>query len=159
MSSAGGYALAYSEARRELEDQERLIAELRTRAGVLIAAAAVATSFFGGQVLAERGIGMAAWVAIGCFVLLGFVVLAVLWPWRDWVFSLAPEALIATYLEPAEGRPLEIHAIHRDLAIHMGRSAAANRRQLAALTLIFRAGALLLVVEMLTWVVALLGRR
>jgi hypothetical protein len=41
----------------------------------------------------------AAWIAIGCFVLLGFVVLMVLWPRRDWEFSLAPDQFIATYLE------------------------------------------------------------
>jgi hypothetical protein len=46
-----GYALAYREARRGLDDQERSAVELRARAGALIAAAAIATSFFGGQTL------------------------------------------------------------------------------------------------------------
>lgn len=43
-----GYALAYEEAKRALEEQERVVAELRSRAGVLIGAAAITTSFFGG---------------------------------------------------------------------------------------------------------------
>jgi hypothetical protein len=155
--SVDGYALAYSEARRGLEDQERLVAELRTRASVLIAAAAVATSFFGGRALTGQVIGAAAWVAIGCFVLIGFAVVLVLWPSRNWVFSIAPAELIGTYLEPVEGRPLELHAIHRDLALHMGRNAAANRRQLAILTLAFRVGTLLLVLELMAWILALLA--
>jgi hypothetical protein len=67
------------------------------------AAAAITTSFFGGQTLVKRDISAAAWIAIGCFVLLGFAVLLVLWPRRDWEFSLAPDQFIATYLEPAEG--------------------------------------------------------
>jgi hypothetical protein len=141
-----GYALAYREAMRGLEDQERSAVELRTRAGALIAAAAIATSFLG-------------WVAIGCFVLLGVVVLVMLWPRRDWAFSLAPEDFIAMYLEPSDGEPLELHLIERDLALHMGRSIEFNRDQLNALVTVFRVGALLLVTEMLAWVVALAAVR
>lgn len=154
-----GYELAYTEARRGLEDQLRSVAELRARAGALIAAAAIATSFFGGRALVGQSIDAAAWVAIGCFVLVGFAVLLVLWPSRNWVFSISPGELVVTYLEPEEGDPLAVHAIHRDLALHMGRNAAANRRQLAMLTLLFRAGTLLLVLEMLAWIVALVAQR
>ncbi len=156
--AGGGYALAYREARRGLEDQERSVVELRARAGTLIAAAAITTSFFGGQTLVRGGIAPAAWMAIGCFVLLGFAVLLVLWPRRDWEFSLAPDEFIATYLEPADGEPLALHLIERDLALHMGRSAELNRRQLRTLMTVFRFGALLLVVEVLAWAVALVAQ-
>ncbi|MFI5005002.1 MAG: hypothetical protein ACHQE6_08305 [Solirubrobacterales bacterium] len=158
-TSGAGYALAYREARRGLEDQERSVVELRARAGALIAAAAITTSFFGGQTLARRDIGGAGWVAIGCFVLLGFAVLLVLWPRRDWEFSLAPDEFIATYLEPTDGEPMELHLIERDLALHMGRSAELNRRQLRTSMTVFRLGALLLVAEVLAWVVALVAQR
>ncbi len=154
-----GYALAYREARMGLEDQERSVVELRARAGALIAGAAVTTSFFGGQTLARHHISARAWIAIGCFVLLGFVVLLVLWPRRDWEFSFAPDQFIATYLEPAEGKPLALHLIERDLALHMGRSAELNRRQLRTLMGVFRVGAVLLVVEVLAWVFALVVQR
>ena len=154
-----GYALAYREARRGLEDQERSVVELRTRAGALIAAAAITTSFFGGQTLARHDVDAAGWVAIGCFVLLGFAVLVMLWPRRDWELSLAPAEFIATYLEPADGEPLELHLVERDLALHMGRSAKFNRGQLDKLVTIFRFGALLLVIEVLAWVIALATTR
>lgn len=154
-ASPEGYSLAYREARRGLEDQERSVVELRTRAGALIAAAAITTSFFGGQTLVRHDIGAAAWVAIGCFVLLGFAVLLVLWPRRDWEFSLAPDQFIATYLEPVDDEPLALHLIERDLALHMGRSAELNRYQLGILMRVFRVGAILLVVEVLAWVLAL----
>jgi hypothetical protein len=55
-----GYALAYREARRGLEDQERSVVELRARAGALIAAAAITTSFFGSQTLVKHEISTAA---------------------------------------------------------------------------------------------------
>jgi hypothetical protein len=154
-----GYALAYREARRGLEDQERSVVELRARAGALIAAAAITTSFFGSQTLTRHDVGVAGWVAIACFVLLGFAVLVMLWPREDWEFSLAPKDFIATYLEPAEGEPLESHLIERDLALHMGRSTKFNREQLNTLVTVFRFGALLLVVEVLAWVVALVAAR
>jgi hypothetical protein len=150
-----GYALAYREAMRGLEDQERSAVELRTRAGALIAAAAISTSFFGSQAFARHVVGVAGWVAIGCFVLLGFIVLVMLWPRRDWAFSLAPEDFIAMYLEPSDGESLELHLVERDLALHMGRSIEFNRDQLNALVTVFRVGALLLIAEMLAWVVAL----
>ncbi|HXD54331.1 MAG TPA: hypothetical protein VN618_06230 [Solirubrobacteraceae bacterium] len=72
---------------------------------------------------------------------------------------MAPDKFIATYLEPAEGEPLALHLIERDLALHMGRSAELNRRQLGTLMGVFRAGALLLVVEVLAWVAALVLQR
>lgn len=154
-ASPGGYSLAYREASRWLEYQERSVGELRARAGALIAAAAITTSFFGSQTLMRHDISAAAWVAIGCFVLLGFAVLLVLWPRRDWEFSLEPDQFIATYLEPVDDEPLALHLIERDLALHMGRSAERNRRQLRTLMTTFRVGAILLVVEVLAWVVAL----
>jgi hypothetical protein len=120
-----------------------------------MAAAAITTSFFGGQSLFRHDIGVSGWIAIGCFVLLGFALLLILWPSHDWEFSLAPREFIATYLEPVDGEPLEIHLIQRDIALHMGRSAELNRRQLRTLTIAFRLGALMLMAEVLAWVVTL----
>ena len=45
------FRLAYEEAKRGLDDQEQAVVELRPRAGTLIAAAAITTSFFGSQAL------------------------------------------------------------------------------------------------------------
>ncbi len=151
-----GYAVAYAEAQRSLDEQERAVVELRTRAGTLIAAAAITMSFFGGHALLNDDLHAFGWVAIGCFALVGLAVLLILWPRRDWEFSLAPSEFIATYLEPEHGEPLQLQLILRDLALHMGRSAALNRRQLRTLMITFRTGVLLLVIEVLAWVLALL---
>jgi hypothetical protein len=151
-----GYALALEEARRALEDQERTVVELRTRAGTLIAAAAITTSFFGGPSLAHDEINAAAWAAIAAFVGLGVAMLVIVWPRRDWEFSLAPSEFIATYLEPVEGDVLALPLIHRDLALHMGASADLNRHQLRILMIVFRIGCLLLMIEVLGWVVAII---
>jgi hypothetical protein len=97
------------------------------------------------------------WVAIGCFVLLSLAVLVMLWPRRDWSFSLAPAEFIGTYLERADGEAVELHLIERDLALHMGRSIRFNSAQLNRLAGVFRCGAVLLLIEVLAWVVALVA--
>jgi len=151
-----GYALAYEEAKRALEEQERVVAELRSRAGVLIGAAAITTSFFGGRMLG-RHVHALSWIAIACFALLGVTVLIVLWPWRDWRFTINAQAFIQTYLEPPDGEPLELSVIHRDLALHMSASWDANRRQLRWLLRAFRLTAVLLIGEVVFWIIALIS--
>jgi hypothetical protein len=98
------FRLAYEEAKRGLDDQEQAVVELRSRAGTLIAAAAITTSFFGSQALRSH-VHVMSWIAIGCFVALGASVLVILWPRRDWEFTLSPERFISTYLEPTDGDP------------------------------------------------------
>lgn len=89
---------------------------------------------------------------------LGAAVLVILWPRRDWEFTLSPARFINTYLEPSEGEPLSLPLIHRDLALHMGRSASLNRKQLRWLMTAFRIGALLLVAEVVAWVIVLVNQ-
>jgi hypothetical protein len=45
----------YEEARRALDGQERALGAFRTRAGVVLSAAAIVTSFLGGQALGATG--------------------------------------------------------------------------------------------------------
>lgn len=146
------YELAYEEAKRALDVQESVVNELRTRSGILIAAAAITTSFFGGRALADGDVGTAGWFAIAAFGLVGASVLAVLWPRTDWAFTVNAQRFIATYVESAEG-PLPLSAIHRDLALHMSASYVVNARQLRLLTIAFRLGAIFLVGEVTAWVV------
>lgn len=151
------YQLAYEEARRALDEQERAVVELRGRAGQLVAAAAITTSFFGGQALHHR-LDPMGWIAVGCFVALSLAVLAILWPRRDWEFNLSPAQFINIYVEPNDDEPLSLPEIHRDLALHMGNSASVNRKQLRWLTGAFRLGAALLVAEVIAWVIVLINR-
>ncbi len=70
-SDPAAYNLAYEEAKRALEEEERAVSELRSRPGQLIAAAAITTSFFGGRAIGSH-VHLASWVAIGCFIGLSF---------------------------------------------------------------------------------------
>ena len=151
------YLLAYDEAKRALDEQERAVFELRSRAGQLIAGAAITTSFFGGQALRHE-LHTMSWIAVACFVALSIAVLVILWPRRDWEFNLSPAQFINTYVEPVDAEPLDLPGIHRDLALHMGNSAALNRKQLRWLTGAFRIGAVLLVAEVIAWVIVLINQ-
>ncbi len=78
---------------------------------------------------------------------------------RDWEFVLSPAQFIDTYyIEPAGAEALDLPVIHRDLALHMGQSAELNRTQLRFLTGAFRAGAILLVAEVVAWVAVLVNQ-
>jgi hypothetical protein len=153
------YELAYQEAKRALEEQESTVSETRSRAGQLIAAAAITTSFFGGQAITAHHVHTAAWFAIGCFIALSLSVLVILWPRHDWQFMVSPANLIATYIEPVDDPPVDLATIHRDLALHMDTSIESNRRQLGWVFGAFRVGALLLAGEVVAWVIALVYPR
>jgi hypothetical protein len=66
---ARSYELAFQEGARALDSQERAVNELRSRAGVLIAAAAITTSFFGSRAVTGGPPSMASWAAIVSFAL------------------------------------------------------------------------------------------
>lgn len=154
--SATGYALALEEARRALDEQERAVTDIRSRAGTLISAAAIATSFLGGPLLARAELGVAGWIAIVAFVAVSAATFVILWPRRPLELSLRPRRIIAAYLERPDGRTYTASAIERDLALYMDFSASQNRRQLRLLEISFRFATLMLTTEILAWVAALL---
>jgi hypothetical protein len=78
------YALAFSEGVRALSEQQAVIDSFRTRSGLLLSGAAIATSFLG-QASLEHGTSFFTWFAIALFGLLGAAVVAILWPRDDWV--------------------------------------------------------------------------
>ena len=150
------YRLAFDEGGRALDAQERSVNELRSRAGVLLAAAAITTSFFGSRIIGRGDPTLAGWCAIAAFALVAAAVLIVLWPWRDWEFNANPVELIATYVETAS--PATLAEVHRDLALHRSASWTSNARFVGRLHLALRVGLILVAVEVCAWVVALAGQ-
>ncbi len=74
------YRLAYEEALRSIDHQEATLDELRSRAGLLLAALSVVTSFLGGYAFASGGFRPAAVVATLAFGLAGLTLVGLLWP-------------------------------------------------------------------------------
>jgi len=152
---ADGYALALEEARRALDEQERAVAQLSTRAGLLISAAAVVTSLLGGPVLARGALDLAAWIATAAFMGLAAAALSILRPRRDWEFALHPAALIGNYLETPSAERCASGDLRRELALNMGTSVTRNERELDSMMTTFNIGSVLLAIEILAWVASI----
>jgi len=147
------YKLAYDEAVRALSQQQSVLDNFRTRAGILLSGAAIATSFLGGEALRDGVLGLWSWIAIAAFGVLGTCALAILWPRHDWEFVAGPRRLIATYIETED--PLPLPDIYRDLALHMEDSYDENSVRLQWLIVIFRVAGIALGIEILAWIVDL----
>ncbi len=150
------YRLAYDEALRSIGHQEKALDELRSRAGLLLAALSVATSFLGGAAVDAHGFGPMAGVAIGLFAAAGLVLVSLLLPRTGWMFRFDPAAIIGDYVETEEPtKPATISAMHRDLALHLGDNCVANEDRIDRLWRRFQLACTLMVVEVGAWVVAL----
>jgi hypothetical protein len=148
---ASAYELAFAEAGHALDAQEQTLRDLIARAGMLMAAAAVITSVFGGQVIAHDGVGSAVIAAFVAFSVVGLVVANVLWPRADWEFETWAIDLLTEYIEPAD---VPLAMIHRDLAIHRAASARRNLGRLRRTSRSLQFGMGALVIEVVAWVVA-----
>jgi hypothetical protein len=146
------YRVAYDEAVRALSEQQGAIESFRTRAGLLLSAAAITTSFLGAQALDSGSSNVSTWLALTAFVSVAVVSLAILWP-RRWEFTANPRDVIQTYIEADEPAPIE--ELHRDLSLHMNNSYIENREGLEQLSVFFQIASGLLTVEVVLWIIAI----
>jgi hypothetical protein len=84
---------------RALDKQERLVEELRARAGVVLAASSVAISFLGGRGFGGPGSIAAAALALSSFVVSVSGAVFVLLPWHDVRFALSASDVIENLIE------------------------------------------------------------
>lgn len=146
------YKVAYDEAVRALSEQQAVIDSFRTRAGLLLSAAAITTSFLGAQALDGGDSNLAAWLALVGFVGVAAISLAILWP-RRWEFTANPRDVIQTYIEAET--PALIEELHRDLSLHMHNSYVENRAGLEQLAIFFQIASGMLTVEVILWIIAI----
>lgn len=146
------YGVAYDEAVRALSEQQAVIDSFRTRAGLVLSAAAITTSFLGAQALEGGHSHWAAWLALVAFIGVAVMSLAILWP-RRWEFTANPQEVIQTYIESSDPAPIE--ELHRDLSLHMHNSYTDNRKGLEQLAAFFQVASGLLAVEVVLWIIAI----
>ena len=146
------YRVAYDEAVRALSEQQAVIDSLRTRAGILLSAAAITTSFLGAQALDGGDSGLAVWLAMTSFVSVALASLAILWP-HEWEFTTNPQDVIQTYIEGDKPAPIE--ELHRDLSLHMRESFIRNLKGQEQLAILFQIASGLLTIEVVFWVIAI----
>jgi hypothetical protein len=150
--------LAYDASLRAIADQEGVLEGLRSRAGTLFAAAALVTSFLGGQALAHTtrlAHGSWAGVAIACFVGTSLLTLTILWPFRL-RFSLSSQEIIEIVdSRQSSGNPVSAAEAYREIALRLELNYDANLVTIRRLLSAFRVAIVLLVAEVASWIVVL----
>jgi hypothetical protein len=146
------YKVAYEEAVRALSEQRVAIDSLRARAGLLLSAAAITTSFLGAQALGSGESSTFSWLALTGFLGLAIISLAILWP-RSWEFATDQSGLIRSYIEAEQPAPIEI--LHRDLSLHMDNSYLESWEGFGQLAALFQVASGLLTIEVILWIIAI----
>lgn len=142
--------LAYEQAQKALEQQERQVDELRQRTGTLLGAAALTASFFGTAALGRDGVVapiILAGVALVVTVLSG---LFVLYP-HEMVFATDARRLYDA-LKPDQDDP---ERLHLRLAFGLRDTRERNGRRLDWLARCLALSSIALVVQIACWTWAL----
>jgi hypothetical protein len=144
-----------------LARQQAALDNIRTRAGTLLAAASLVTSFLGAEALKDPGATAGAvdrslqdWelVAIFAFIGLAVTVLAILWP-RKFKFRISPSYYLERHIEVSE--PWTTDRLLRNLALWQEQHVLENQPKLDRMLSWFQAGSILLVVEVVAWLMDL----
>jgi len=148
-------ALAYQESVRALTVQSGVLDELRSRTGVLLAAASVASAFLGAQTLTARhalsGLPLVALISFGSVVVLCIYVLL---PGSGWAFTQDAKSLVTDYVSADQS----LDFMHESMAIEGAECRAANEERLRWRFLGFRLACLALCADIALWLLALAER-
>lgn len=137
--------IAYQESVRGLEMQVRELDELRSRTGLLLAAASVVTSFLGAEVLKQDGMTTLAVLAILAFLGVVACTLVILSPRTGWHFVQSAKKLLEDWTgEDSYG---DFAAMQRFLAEHLEDEWDHNHEKLGRLYCLFQIAIGLLGVE------------
>jgi hypothetical protein len=142
--------LAYEAANRSLDEQRTSLDELRNRTNILLSATVVATSFLAATAAKGRGKGFPPefyWAVIP-FALVIFLCVVILWPRRNWVFSLRPSDILDR-ADPSKPAAAFQSALARELEKRM----LANSSRLNLRFLVFEAAAVAVLWEIVAWTV------
>src|SRR5712691_11147208 len=113
--------LAYDASVRAIQDQAGVLDGLRTRAGTVLAAAALVSSFLGGQALRDSShleLLSLTTAAVGAFVTSALLALVILWPF-EFRFSLSARALLEAVQEHETRDEASVGELRRVLALQL----------------------------------------
>jgi hypothetical protein len=147
--------ILYTEAVRAIRQQEASVDELRSRAGVVLGATVLVTSFLGAHALAgHRDLGGWGGAAAATSALSALFALAILMPTRGWIF--ANDVLVM--LEDHSKAPATPETAYSFIADCLGKHRQKNEGRLDRLYWALRLAIVLLVVAVGAWLMQLGGR-
>jgi hypothetical protein len=148
------YALVFAEAQRAIAQQQASLDNLRSRAGNLISATAIATSFLGGFALSVDAPGFWGWLAVTFFAAIIIGALVIFLPFFRWRFENSAEVLIEEIERPDAP---DLPELQRDTAYHMFHDWEENQKKLDSLHWVFIGAGMLLILEIGAWVVEIMS--
>jgi hypothetical protein len=120
----------------------------------IVQTASIAAGFLGaGQIVSHHSFGLAAWIGVSAFGIVGLATAVVLWPRWQWKFTAAPKKMIASYLD-ASPAP-SIADISRHAAIDLADGYDHNSSRLTKLSWIIAVACIFLVVEIISFLIGL----
>jgi hypothetical protein len=144
--------IIYDEAVRGWSLQSSVLDELRSRTGVLLAAASVSAALLGSADLTKHSklspVGVGAVVAFGLVI---FLCCCVLWPTGGWEFTHDAEKLLAGYIQPE----LSLDNTYTNLALKADECRKNNNNKLKRQFCAFRWAAFALGVSIVLWLIDL----
>jgi hypothetical protein len=152
------HRLAYEASVRAIDDQARVLEDLRSRAATLVAAAALVTGFLGEAVLTRADeIAAISWTgaAIGAFIVTAAAAFAILWPVHVRFSVSARDILGLVEQRAAAKRPIGAAEALSELALRLELMYDGNSRRVRQLLWVFRGAILFLSIEVAAWAVAL----
>jgi len=144
--------LAYEAALRGLDKQEGLLEEMRSRAGILVAASSLAASFLGQQAYQRPSATSVAVIALAAFVVSIGASVFVLLPKKNLVFAPAGAKVYAGFYAARD----DLAEVYRRLAYDLDGFWDSNDREIGRAAKAFTLAAGALVIQTLS-LVALLG--
>lgn len=145
--------LIWEEAQRTMVQQQQVLDNLRSRSGLLLAAASIVTSFLGGSALAGGRLSIIGWSGVGLFVLCTVSVVYILLPHGGWTFSMDADDLTKRYVKGQ--RQWTLSEVHLDLSRWWDQYIAANQKKIDTLMYVYQAAALFLMVAILLFLLDL----
>src|SRR5438552_15870446 len=153
-------ALVYAEATRSLDQQEALLENIQARAGTLLSAASIATSFFAALAIRRHhGLTLLTGCATGASIAMVAICVTLLAPRGRWAFRFEVGLLVKNCLDADPPPPPPLAQIHHDLSEQMDGWIRRNEKKLERMLWWFRWAAIALGSEVAFWIADLITRR
>ena len=145
--------LAYDEAVRTTQAQQKAISELRSRTGLLITAASISTSFLGSSAAnGQDGFPLRFLWAMVPFAVSLAIAIAIVNPWSSWEFVLDPEEFDA-FASHSHSEALSRLSRIRSSSAHR------NQTKLTVMSYLFATSSMLIMWSIIAWIVLLSDAR
>ena len=150
--------LVLAQAHRGLTQQQAALDNLRARAGTLVAAASLVSSFFGAAALSDQDRPPSThWVllAFACLFVVLVAAISIVWPYQ-WRWGTAVRRLLGDSVEADPPAPID--EMRRSLAWYMQVDTDSNSKKLDCLWWCLRIALVAMAAEVVFWALAFWAR-